>query len=150
MLEHRKEQQKKYHEKWRLKNRKLLTANTIRWKNKHPIRYILTRTKYRAKKLNIDFNLEECDIQIPDKCPVLGIPIYSTNGLHLKRGPSFNSLSIDRIDNSKGYVKGNIRIMSQQANVMKNSASPEELLRFAYWVLLHYGHLIDEQIKGEI
>ena len=40
--------------------------------------------------------------------------------------------------------------MSQQANVMKNSASPEELLRFAYWVLLHYGHLIDEQIKGEI
>ena len=148
--EEKKERQKKSHEKWRSKNKKSLTANTMRWKKNHPIKYILTRTRCRAKKLNIDFNIEESDIQIPDKCPVLGIPIYTTNGLRLRRGPSFNSLSIDRIDNAKGYVKGNIRMMSHQANVMKSSASPKELLRFAYWVILNYGHLIDEQIKGEI
>jgi hypothetical protein len=27
---------------------------------------------------------------------------------------------------------------------MKNSASPKELLQFAYWVILTYGHLIDK------
>jgi len=30
---------------------------------------------------------------------------------------------------------------------MKNSASPEELLKFAYWVILTYGHLIDKEIS---
>ena len=37
--------------------------------------------------------------------------------------------------------------MSHKANVMKNSASPEELLKFAYWVILTYGHLIDKEIS---
>jgi hypothetical protein len=138
------------HEKWRENNRKRLTANTLKWKKNNPIKYILTRTRFRAKKHKLDFTIDETDINIPDTCPVLGIPIYTINDLHLKRGPKFNSLSIDRIDNSKGYIKGNIRIMSHKANVMKNSATPEELLQFAYWVLLTYGHLIDKQIKGEI
>jgi hypothetical protein len=30
---------------------------------------------------------------------------------------------------------------------MKGSATPEELLKFAYWILLTYGHLIDKEIN---
>jgi len=30
---------------------------------------------------------------------------------------------------------------------MKGDANPKELLKFAYWVLLTYGHLIDKEIS---
>lgn len=87
---------------------------------------IFSRTKSRAKKLNIKFNLTIEDIVIPKICPVLGIEIIpSSNGS--KRGPRPNSPSIDRIEPSKGYVKGNIRIISNRANTLKCDATVSEL-----------------------
>lgn len=39
---------------------------------------------------------------------------------------------------SKGYVKGNIWVISHLANMMKNSADKAELLKFAEWVILEH------------
>lgn len=93
---------------------------------KYPERRICKAAKQNAKTRNLEFNLEESDIIIPDVCPVFGVPFeYGTN----------YAASIDRIDNSKGYIKGNIQIISRRANVMKYDASPEELQKFANWIL---------------
>lgn len=45
------------------------------------------------------------------------------------------SPSIDRIDNSKGYIKGNVWIISMKANAMKNSANFKELHTFCKNIL---------------
>jgi hypothetical protein len=49
-----------------------------------------------------------------------------------------NSPSLDRIDNTKGYIKGNIMVISNKANTMKNNATPKELTKFARWILKIY------------
>lgn len=89
-----------------------------------PERMLLASAKQRSKLKNLPFNLDLSDIEIPDICPILKIPIFFSNG-------GKNSPSIDRIDNLKGYVKGNIRIISHLANTMKSHATPEELISFS-------------------
>ena len=66
-----------------------------------------------------EFSIELEDIVIPDKCPVLGHSFVY--------GDCDWTYSIDRVDNDKGYVKGNVEIVSNKANRIKNSATEEEL-----------------------
>ena len=80
------------------------------------------QAKRRAKKKGRKFDLSPIEIPIiPEFCPVLGIPIRMTGKL------TGNSPTIDRIDNTKGYVKDNIRIISYRANRLKADATIEEL-----------------------
>lgn len=94
-------------------------------------RSVFLNTRRRARYIKVDFNLDESDIEIPEVCPILG--------LQIKRGknkkPEDFSPSVDRVDPTKGYTKGNVQIISNKANAMKNSATPEELRMFAKWVL---------------
>lgn len=80
--------------------------------------------KYRASQKGLEFTITEADIQIPDTCPVLGIPLNVSNV-----GRQYNSPSLDRIDNSKGYTPSNIQVISWRANHIKNDSSPKELRR---------------------
>ena len=67
---------------------------------------------------------DEEDIpEIPKYCPVLGIEIKSNT----TNAPLDSSPSLDRIDSSKGYIKGNVRIISNRANRIKSDATIEEL-----------------------
>jgi hypothetical protein len=68
-------------------------------------------------------------IQIaPERCPVFDVPFSRGEA-----GFSPFAPSADRKDNSKGYVRGNIQIMSFKANSMKANASAEEMKLFADW-----------------
>lgn len=75
--------------------------------------------KARAKRKGIRFSIKLEDIQIPAVCPLLGIPIRLG-------GPRRDSPSLDRINPKKGYVPGNIWVVSQRANKIKNDATLEE------------------------
>jgi hypothetical protein len=63
------------------------------------------------------------------KCPVFGTKFSFGKGHNWKFKQ--NSMSVDRIDNNKGYHKDNIVIVSFKANVMKSSATLKELYQVA-------------------
>jgi hypothetical protein len=138
---------KEYKKEWREKNRAKIRAYGYEYSQKNPQKILLLSAKHRSIKKGVSCTIIEEDIHIPAVCPVLGIPIEKMFNADGKRGAYPNSPSLDRIDNLKGYEKGNIQVISSKANSMKNSASPKELLQFAYWVLLTYGHLIDKEIS---
>lgn len=107
------------------------------------IKHKLTQCKKRALEKGLDFNLTEKDIIIPEKCPILEVPLVIGKCSNYEYSPS-----IDRIDNSKGYVRGNIQIISKKANSMKNCASYEELQAFCKNVL-RYSLNITEHESNE-
>ena len=113
-------------------------AKTKRWQLKNASSLLLWHLKSRAKANNIAFNLTKEDIIIPEFCPVLGIRLEKGKG---KSG--FNSPSVDRIIPSLGYTKGNIVIISQRANLIKNDATPDEIQRVATF----YKNLEEERNK---
>lgn len=90
---------------------------------------MLANIKVRAKKFGIECDLQSGDIIIPDVCPVLGISIILD-----QPGMSDNSPSVDRVDNSKGYTKNNIRVISMRANRLKSDASLAELRALVEYV----------------
>lgn len=68
---------------------------------------------------------------VVEKCPVFKVPLLYRRDT--KGHPHIASL--DRIDSSIGYIKGNVQILSFKANVIKSNATKDELLTFAKWVL---------------
>ncbi len=100
---------------------KLLSLS--KYKNLHELKQQLYRSaKKRALQKGLEFNIELRDIHIPKKCSILKVPLICSTRY---------SPSIDRIYPDKGYVKGNIAVISVLANSMKANATPKELLIFA-------------------
>ena len=89
------------------------------WINKPLAKRILDRVKTRAKAKGIIFDLELGDIVIPEVCPVFGVPfIYGDHDW---------TYSLDRIKPELGYVKGNVVVMSNRANMLKGAGTTEEI-----------------------
>lgn len=120
-------------EKYRENKKQLRKDYAIR--NKESV--VLSHARIRARKFGWEFNLTLEDIVIPDVCPILGIPFdYHTT----KR--IGNSISLDRIDNTKGYTKDNVRVISYKANHMKANATLEELQLFAKNIIKYIQNVI--------
>ena len=112
--------------KWNKENPERRKEIVLRYRAKDPIRHLLHSSKYNAKAKGLEWSLSRDDFIIPEVCPVFGTPFEA--------GTKY-ALSIDRIDSSKGYVKGNIQLISILANAMKRDATEEQLKQFANWIL---------------
>jgi hypothetical protein len=89
---------------------------------KDPLGHLLSTAKWRAKKDGLDYDLTRDDLIIPEVCPVFGLKLQFNPG-----GRQSNSYSLDRLDNSKGYVKGNVCVISFKANQYKGDMTIEEV-----------------------
>lgn len=87
-----------------------------------PEKIMFRSARTRAKNAGIEFSIDMEDIVIPSHCPVLGIPLFV--GTHRSK---YNSPSLDRIDNNKGYTKDNIAVISMKANLHKADLSKEQI-----------------------
>lgn len=110
-------------------------CNSGRVKTQNAETKMWRRAKARAKENGREFTLKISDIVIPELCPILGIPLVCFEG---RSGGQFDSPALDRKDSSKGYTPDNIMVVSHLANMMKSSASAEQLVKFAEWVLETY------------
>jgi hypothetical protein len=128
----------KRHDDWVKQDRLLNPEKYVKYgqdfRARHPKWTLLNAARKRAAAKGLTFSITETDIPIPEVCPILGMPIVvNTNGM------KDNSISLDRKDVRLGYESGNVQVISVKANAMKNSATPDELRRFARWVINTYG-----------
>lgn len=89
----------------------------------NPRAYMLKQAKKRAKKEGIPCDLMEEDIPIPKYCPVF--PWIALQ--FAEHRSTNNSPSLDKVIPERGYVKGNVRVISNKANRLKCNCSLYEL-----------------------
>lgn len=110
----------------RLSREQRAQAHFKKWGNKDQILYSEKRRKYLNKKSNardrgVPFTIAFSEIEWPTHCPMLGIELnFFTEGVQE------DSVSFDRIDPTKGYVVGNVHIISWRANRIKNDGTAGE------------------------
>jgi hypothetical protein len=89
----------------------------------------LSSIKKRAIKKNIEFDLEEDYLNQLFKiqsglCGITNVPIKIPTRIETK---IYETASLDRIDSSSGYIKGNVMWVVLGINYMKNRHSNEDL-----------------------
>lgn len=96
-----------------------------------PIYFLFAGARCRAKRNRREFSIGYDDFTpLPEFCPALGLKLnYDSRGKLKDDSPT-----LDRIDNSRGYVPGNVAVVSWRANRLKLGASAAELDRIASWM----------------
>lgn len=85
---------------------------------------MILNARHRAKRDGIPCLLTRGDVTIPKTCPILGIKLKVGNRKDHDASPT-----IDKIIPSKGYIKGNVVVISHRANRIKSDATLPELRR---------------------
>jgi hypothetical protein len=105
--------------------------NTGRIKKRHrgnPAVQLLGSAKCRAKKFGLPFSITLADVVVPQYCPVLGTPLNFSGGQE-------TIPSLDKMIPVKGYVPGNVYVISLRANRLKNDATLREIIAVANYML---------------
>jgi len=126
-----KEKKKGIDTKSRLKLKNSVNYRRRQWIEDNYEKSIYMSVRSRSKREGIEFNLELSDIIIPENCPYLKVPLTKIQ----HQGRIWTNASLDRIDPTKGYTKGNVEVVSMLANAMKQAATKEQLIVFANSVL---------------
>ena len=80
----------------------------------------------KCKKNEIEFGFTDYNhfrsvVNMPEHCPILGVKLFYGVGRNNEKA------EIDRIDITKGYIPGNVAIISAKANQLKQDNTTETL-----------------------
>lgn len=89
----------------------------------------------QRKEKGVCWDILPEDIIINEYCPFFGTKLTYVHMAKDNLSLNDTSASNDRFDNSKGYVKGNVWVISRLANTIKNKASIEQLKTFCHNIL---------------
>lgn len=115
----------------RLKNKAYYAANPEKYAEqrrrardailKDPQKWLqraLSNARGRARKKGITFDISIEDVFFPSVCPFTLLPFIFCPG---KKAPDPQSPSLDRIKPDRGYIRGNVRVISFHANAVKSN-----------------------------
>ena len=141
------EQQKQYYNE---NKEEILAHNKLRYKD-NLAHSMLMHAQKRAKTRGIPFNITEEYLRsiwpLSNCCPYLGTAFITASG-----GANNTSPSLDKITPDLGYVIGNVQIVSNFYNRMKQNSTPEQLKKFCEKTLnfIHYKTTIPELLDYSI
>lgn len=101
-----------------------------------PFKYFITKCKERKKQNNIEFDI---DLEYIKKlwiiqngiCPYTGFEMILPETTHNhSKIHSLKKASLDRIDSTKGYIKGNVEFVCMLINFAKNQFTKNEVIHF--------------------
>jgi hypothetical protein len=95
--------------------------------------------KRGAESRNIEFDITiedlwELFLQQDRKCALSGLEITFSK---IRKDTLGKTISLDRIDSSKGYIKGNIQFVHKHINIMKNSFDQDYFISLCEQIINH-------------
>lgn len=118
--------QREYMRNWRLdpENRRRGAVSSLAWQRRNPVQASWTNYVGSARRRGLEFALtrEHFEHLIACDCEYCGASPAPLNG-------------IDRVDNSFGYVEGNVATACRQCNVAKQTMSVDQFVAWAKLVV---------------
>lgn len=90
----------------------------------NPAAILLITARQRATKQRVPFRISEADVQIPDRCPILGCHRPLVSGWGRGRGYRIDTPTLDKIVPSLGYIPNNVWVICAGCNRSKNDIAP--------------------------
>lgn len=121
-----------YQRQWYAKNKdkRILQERIRRSSLEIQTSQLFHRAKRGAVRRGLEFAISIDDVIVPEFCPIFPwIKLTAIAG----QGFVDSNISLDRIDSSKGYIVGNIQVVSYKANRNKNNSTLKELIRLGEW-----------------
>lgn len=114
-----------------------------KWRDRNYEKSVIGTIRDRAKRKNVPMEITSEDIKkalpIDMLCPIFGVKMEIGISKRNKNSPS-----VDRIIPKKGYVPGNIIVVSMKANMIKSDATPDEIIKVGKF----YKKLLEEMEDG--
>tara|TARA_R110000868_G_C10393931_1_gene720646 strand:- start:26 stop:442 length:417 start_codon:yes stop_codon:yes gene_type:complete len=132
----KKEKKRLYDIEYRKNNQEKIIAKNKNWYEssrkvkftEDPQHYLWYVARTRSRQKGTEFTISKEDVIIPEFCPILNIVLSKGDG-YLP-----NAMSLDRVDNDKGYIPGNVRVISRRANLMKSSLTLDVLEKLIKYI----------------